>query len=198
MWFRKKRNASRLRNRRHRQKLNLFLAVGPPLVDGAVVLPEFADGGTTETTARLRLGLRVCEFFFFIASSSSCCRDNRKKHQHPWECCPPNPRSFTLWSQWAISLEKTNGIGPTNSPISRLSPLWQHPPLRLLSSIAVSSKCLGDLAENHSISPTLFSLLLEKSGFVLFLSGFDLCTTEKKQMFICESATRRRFKIGFF
>jgi len=72
------------------------------------------------------------------------------------------------------SLEKTNGIGPTNSPIPRLSPLWQHSPLRVLSSSAVSCKCLGDPAENHSFLATLFSLLSEKSGFVLFLSGFDL------------------------
>jgi len=82
------------------------------------------------------------------------------------------------------SLEKTNGIGPTNSPIPRLSPLWQRSPLRVLSSSAVSCKCLGDPAENHSFLATLFSLLSEKSGFVpflsgfdLFLSGFDLCTT---------------------
>jgi len=52
----------------NRQKQNLFSAVGPPLVDGAVVLPEFADTGTAETAVglRLRLGVgnEVCKVLF--------------------------------------------------------------------------------------------------------------------------------------
>jgi len=68
------------------EQQDLFVRCPPPLVDGTVVLPEFADVGAAETPVRpglaLRDGHKMCEVRFDISFDIGACALETAKPLH--------------------------------------------------------------------------------------------------------------------